>query len=69
MNQPLVDSLFQVIQALSPQEQAVLAAKLGAIVQEPTPQELTQLVQVGGSFEFLQNEPDLYTLDDGEPLR
>lgn len=68
MNQPLVDSLFQVIQALSPQEQAVLAEKLGEIVQEPTLQELTQLVQAGGSFEFLQDEPNLYTLDDGEPL-
>lgn len=68
MNQPLVDSLLQVIQALSPQEQAALAEKLGAMVQAPTPQELTQLVQAGGSFEFLQDEPDLYTLEDGEPL-
>jgi len=68
MNQPLVDSLFQLIQALSPEEQAALAEKLGATVPHPTPQELAQLVQVGGSFEFLQDEPDLYTLEDGEPL-
>jgi len=68
MNQSLVDSLVQVIQSLSPQEQAALAEKLGVTVPHPTPQELAQLVQVGGSFEFLQDEPDLYTLEDGEPL-
>lgn len=68
MNQQLVDSLFQVIQALSPDEQAVLVEKLGGAVPEPTPQELVQLAQTGGALEFLNGEPNLYTLADGEPL-
>jgi hypothetical protein len=68
MNQPLVDALFQLIQTLSPQEQAALAQKLEATVPQSTSQELAQWVQAGGSFEFLQDEPALYTLEDGESL-
>jgi hypothetical protein len=35
---------------------------------EPTTQELTQIAQSGNAFKFLENEPDLYTLADGEPI-
>ncbi len=33
----------------------------------PTSTELAQLAQHGGSFDWLAEEPDLYTPDDGEP--
>jgi hypothetical protein len=35
---------------------------------EPTIQEFMQLSQSGRSLDFLYNEPDLYTLADGEPI-
>lgn len=31
-------------------------------------QEIMNLADIGGSFNFLNNEPDLYTLEDGEPV-
>jgi hypothetical protein len=35
---------------------------------EPTIQEFMQLSQSGRSLDFLHDEPDLYTLADGEPI-
>lgn len=34
----------------------------------PTSDELARLAQHGGSFEWLADEPDLYTSADGEPV-
>jgi hypothetical protein len=34
----------------------------------PCLQEVVNLAQMGGSFDFLEYEPDLYTIDDGEPI-
>jgi len=34
----------------------------------PSTAELIQLTQNGGSLDFLYEEPDLYTLEDGEPI-
>lgn len=31
-----------------------------------TTQEIMALADIGGSFDFLNHEPDLYTLEDGE---
>ena len=33
-----------------------------------TSTDLTALAQHGGSFDWLAEEPDLYTVEDGEPL-
>ena len=33
---------------------------------EITTQEIMALADIGGSFNFLNNEPDLYTLEDGK---
>ena len=33
-----------------------------------TPAQLAQLAQHGGSFDWLADEPDVYTLKDGEPV-
>jgi hypothetical protein len=35
---------------------------------EPSNQELIKLAQTGGCFDFLANEPDIYTWEDGEPV-
>jgi hypothetical protein len=34
----------------------------------PSSKELAKLAQIGGAFDWLADEPDLYSLDDGEPV-
>jgi hypothetical protein len=34
-----------------------------------TSEELMQLSMQGGAFDFLHDEPDLYTFEDGEPIQ
>lgn len=68
MNANLVESLVQVILSLSPEERLLLEAKLFYENSEPTTLELMQLTQNSGSFDFLRQEPDLYMLEDGEPI-
>ena len=34
----------------------------------PTSGELAELAQRGGSFDWLADEPDLYSMEDGEPV-
>jgi hypothetical protein len=34
----------------------------------PTSDELSLLTQHGGAFDWLAEEPDIYSADDGEPL-
>lgn len=68
MNTKLIDSLIQIIQSLNPQERALLEEKLFFHPSEPTTIEIRQLAQQGGTYDFLYEEPDLYTLEDGEPI-
>ena len=68
MNTQLVDSLVQAIRSLSAEERAALEEKLFFEADEPTAGELVTLALSGGSFDFLADEPDLYSLEDGEPL-
>ena len=68
MNTQLVDSLVQAIRALSAEERAALEDKLFFVAYEPTTDELATLALKGGSFDFLADEPDLYSLEDGEPI-
>lgn len=67
-NTQLVDSLIQVILALSSREQALLLDRLLGEVSYPSTTELMHLAEKGGSFDFWQDEPELYTLNDGEPV-
>ncbi|MBN8564772.1 MAG: hypothetical protein J0L70_30020 [Leptolyngbya sp. UWPOB_LEPTO1] len=69
MNVQLVESLVQAIRSLSPAEQVLLEEKLWASIHEPSTLELMQLAEQGGSFDFWHDEPDLYTLEDGEPIK
>jgi hypothetical protein len=68
MNNQLIDSLVQVIRALPSEERAALTEKLFFAPTYPTTQELTTLALRSGSFDFLAQEPDLYSMEDGEPI-
>ena len=68
MNTKLVESITQVIFSLSKDEQALLKGKLFLELSEPSTEEIMKLAQTGKSLNFLYNEPDLYTLEDGEPI-
>jgi hypothetical protein len=68
MNTQLIESLVQIIQALSEEEQLLIKAKLFGNIPYPSIVDITQLVQSGGAFQFLQDEPDIYTIEDGEPI-
>lgn len=68
MNTQLVESLVQVILALSEEERSLLKENLFGDAEEPSTRELMQLAQSGGAINFLHHEPDLYTLEDGEPI-
>lgn len=68
MNSKLVESLVRVILSLSLEERSLLEEKLFFDSSHPSSRDLMQLAQIGGSFNFLYDEPDLYTLQDGEPI-
>jgi hypothetical protein len=68
MNTKLIESITQIIFSLSKDEQALLKEKLFLELSEPSTEELMKLAQMGESLNFLHNEPDLYTLEDGEPV-
>ena len=68
MNTQLVDSLVQAIRSLSAEERAALEGTLFFVTDEPTTDELATLALRGGSFDFLADELDLYSLEDGEPI-
>ena len=79
-NTQLVNSIVDLIESLPQAEQSLLTQRLffdfdmatqliGAEkLNYPSVREIANLAQMGGSFDFLEHEPDLYTLDDGEPV-
>jgi hypothetical protein len=68
MNVQLVESLVQQILALPVEEQDLFKEKLLVESSELASSALMRLAQRGQAFDFLNEEPDLYTLADGEPL-
>lgn len=68
MNIQLVESLLQVILVLLTEERLWLEEKLFINIPYPSTNELMNLAESGKSFDFLHDEPDLYTLEDGEPI-
>ncbi|MEH1908526.1 MAG: hypothetical protein V7L05_26815 [Nostoc sp.] len=68
MNTKLVESLLQVILSLSDEERSLLEERLILNSSEPSTRDLMQLAQTGGVFQFLNDEPDIYSLKDGEPI-
>ncbi|MEH1999673.1 MAG: hypothetical protein V7L00_13160 [Nostoc sp.] len=68
MNTKLVESLLQVILSLSDEERSLLEERLILNSSEPSTRDLMQLAQTSGVFQFLNDEPDIYSLKDGEPI-
>ena len=68
MNVKLVESLVNVIKSLDKEERDLLEKKLFLNTEEPSIKEIMELAQMGGSFDFLADEPDIYTLEDGEAI-
>lgn len=68
MNTKLVEYLVQAILSLSSEQRALLESKLFWDGSDSTTPEIMKLAQSGGAFDFLKDEPDLYSLEDGEPV-
>ena len=68
MNHKLVDSLITIIGSLSEEERKTFEEKLFFDNNQFRTQELINLAQKGNSFDFLADEPDIYTLEDGESV-
>ena len=68
MNTQLVESIYQVIQSLSEDERSLLEEKLYTNLPYPSQQEIIALAEMSSVFDFLNNEPDLYSLEDGEAV-
>ncbi|MCH2243106.1 MAG: hypothetical protein MK111_00430 [Crocosphaera sp.] len=68
MNHKLVDSLITIIGSLSEEERKTFEEKLFFDNNQIRTQELINLAQKGNSFDFLADEPDIYTLEDGESV-
>lgn len=68
MNSQLVDSIIQVILSLSTAERAVLEEKLFFDFAYPSTPDISNLALRSNSFDFLAEEPDIYTIEDGEPI-
>ena len=68
MNTQLVESIYQVIQSLSDEERSLLEEKLYANLPYPSQQEIIDLAQTSNVFNFLHDEPEIYGLENGEPI-
>ncbi|MBD1830032.1 hypothetical protein H6F71_21915 [Microcoleus sp. FACHB-61] len=68
MKVQLVESLIEVILPLAADEQLGILGKILPNIPYPSTRKLVQLTQKGGSFNFLNDEPEIYTLEDGEAI-
>ena len=68
MNTQLVESIYQLIQSLSKEERLLLERKLFTNLPYPSQQEIISLAEASNIFKFLDDELDIYTLEDGEPI-
>lgn len=68
MNQKLIDSLITVVQSLTNEERQIFEQKLFFDDSLISTRDIINLAQKSYSFDFLKDEPDIYTLEDGEPI-
>lgn len=68
MNQKLIDSLITVVQSLTDEERQIFEQKLFFDDSLISTLDIINLAQKSHSFDFLKDEPDIYTLEDGEPV-
>lgn len=68
MNTQIIESLVQAIRVFPAEECAALEEKLFFETDEPTTGELATLALRGSSSDFLADEPNLYSLKNGEHI-
>ncbi len=68
LNTKLVETLIQVIQTLSLEERFLFEEKLFLETSEISTKEIMDLARSGSSFDFLDREPDIYSIEDGYPI-
>jgi hypothetical protein len=68
MNIKLVESLVQIVQSLPQEERQIFEEKLFFDTQQVTTQDIMNLTNKSQSFDFLYDEPDIYTLEDGKAI-
>jgi hypothetical protein len=68
VNQKLIDSLITVVQSLTDEERQIFEEKLFFDDYPISTQDIMKLAQKSHSFDFLNDEPDIYTLEDGEAI-
>ena len=62
MNTQLVESIYQVIQSLSEDVRSLLEEKLYTNLPYPSQSEIIALAETTSGSNFLNDEPDLYSL-------
>lgn len=68
MNIKLVNSLVHIVQSLLKEERQIFEEKLFFDTHQVTTQDIMNLADKSQSFNFLNDELDLYTPEDGEPV-
>ncbi len=68
MNRQLVESLISIVHSLSEEERQSFEQQLFFSDRQVNTRDIINLAQKGHSFDFLNDEPDIYTLEDGEPI-
>ncbi|GAB4541254.1 MAG: hypothetical protein Tsb0014_33000 [Pleurocapsa sp.] len=68
MNAQLVESIYKMIQSLSDEERSLLEEKLFANLPYPSDEEINRLSAATNIYDFLNDEPDIYSLEDGEAI-
>ena len=68
MNTQLVESIYRLIQSLSDEDRLLLEEKLYTNLPYPSQPEMIALAEASNVFDFLYDELDIYTLEDGEPI-
>lgn len=68
MNINLVKSLVKTIQSLTPEERKLFEEELFFATEEVTTEDIISLAHKSHAFDFLNDEPDIYNLEDGEAV-
>jgi hypothetical protein len=71
INIRMVESILHQIFSLTSEERALLEQRLSDELPEYpelTSDELIQMSAQGGAFDFWRDEPEIYSIEDGEPI-
>jgi hypothetical protein len=68
MNNNIIEYLFQLLLSLSKEKSLFLEKELLLNSSYPSTAEIIELANRSKICDFLDDEPDLYTLEDGKPI-